>query len=241
MPARRRRAPRPRSRNSPDKSARGMPPSSQQPGATCIQPVFAQPNSPVRSRQPAKPVLRSGAVRQRRPDLQRSPSLANKFVLQDGEHTDYNLGFVLPAAIDLYCWVALSPRPDRQLHVYSTNFETTVSVDLDDPHLTSRGDWSDYVVGTGLALEHHGYKIQGANILVSGQVPMGSGLSSSAAIEVSTGYSLISITPVLMHPIRPRPAGGRKTNSWEPVRHHGSVYFAARPGRPRVDAGLSFA
>jgi galactokinase len=110
-----------------------------------------------------------------------------------GEHTDYNLGFVLPAAIDLYCWVALSPRPDRQLHVYSTNFDITVSVDLDDPHLTSRGDWSDYVVGTGLALEHHGYKIQGANILVSGQVPMGSGLSSSAAIEVSTGYALLDI------------------------------------------------
>ncbi|PYX23091.1 MAG: galactokinase, partial [Acidobacteria bacterium] len=110
-----------------------------------------------------------------------------------GEHTDYNLGFVLPAAIDLYCWVALSPRPDRQLHVYSTNFDTTVSVDLDDPHLTSRGDWSDYVVGTGLALEHHGYKIQGANILVSGQVPMGSGLSSSAAIEVSAGYALLDI------------------------------------------------
>jgi len=104
-----------------------------------------------------------------------------------GEHTDYNLGFVMPAAINLYCWVALSPRPDRQLHVRSTNFEAAVSVDLDDPHLTSRGDWSDYVVGTAIALELHGYKIPGANILVSGQVPMGSGLSSSAAIEVSTG------------------------------------------------------
>src|ERR1700751_4325933 len=91
-----------------------------------------------------------------------------------GEHTDYNLGFVLPAAIGLYCWVALSWRADSQLYFYSPNFETTVSVDLDDAHLTSRGDWSDYVVGTGLALEHHGYKIQGANILVSGQVPMGS-------------------------------------------------------------------
>ena len=110
-----------------------------------------------------------------------------------GEHTDYNLGFVMPAAINLYCWVALSPRPDRQLHVCSTNFEATLSVDLDDPHLTSRGDWSDYVVGTAIALEQHGYKITGANILVSGQVPMGSGLSSSAAIEVSTGYALLDI------------------------------------------------
>src|ERR1700758_2532833 len=90
-----------------------------------------------------------------------------------GEHTDYNLGFVMPAAINLYCWVALSPRRDRQLHVRSTNFEAAVSVDLDDPRLTSRGDWSDYVVGTAIALEQHGHKIPGANILVSGQVPMG--------------------------------------------------------------------
>ena len=110
-----------------------------------------------------------------------------------GEHTDYNLGFVMPAAINLYCWVALSPRRDRQLHVRSTNFEAAVSVDLDDPRLTSRGDWSDYVVGTAIALDQHGYKILGANILVSGQVPMGSGLSSSAAIEVSTGYALLDI------------------------------------------------
>ncbi len=110
-----------------------------------------------------------------------------------GEHTDYNLGFVMPAAINLYCWVALSPRMDRQLHVCSANFEATLSVDLDDPHLTSRGDWSDYVVGTAIALEQHGYKFPGANILVSGQVPMGSGLSSSAAIEVSTGYALLDI------------------------------------------------
>lgn len=113
-----------------------------------------------------------------------------------GEHTDYNFGFVMPVAINLYCWVALSPRPDRQLHVRSTNFETSVSVDLDNPHLTSRGDWSDYVVGTAIALEQHGYKIPGANILVSGLVPMGSGLSSSAAIEVSTGYALLDVNNV---------------------------------------------
>ena len=115
-----------------------------------------------------------------------------------GEHTDYNLGFVMPAAINLYCWVALSPRADRELHVRSTNFESTVSVDLDNPHLTSRGDWSDYVVGTALALEQHGCKIPGADILVSGQVPMGSGLSSSAAIEVATGYALLDVNHAII-------------------------------------------
>jgi galactokinase len=111
-----------------------------------------------------------------------------------GEHTDYNQGFVMPAAVDLYCWVAIAPRGDRRLQVHSSEFEDTVSVELDDKTLSRRGDWSDYVVGTALALENSGYKLCGANILVRGQVPIGSGLSSSAAIEVSTGYALLDVS-----------------------------------------------
>jgi|SRR5579862_1930757 len=111
-----------------------------------------------------------------------------------GEHTDYNQGFVMPAAIGIYCWVAIAPRDDRKLQVYSSEFDATVTVNLDDPLLARRGDWSDYVVGTALALRNSGYQLRGANILVRGQVPIGSGLSSSAAIEVSTGYALLNIS-----------------------------------------------
>jgi galactokinase len=78
--------------------------------------------------------------------------------------------------------------------VYSSEFDATVTVNLDDPLLARRGDWSDYVVGTALALRDSGYQLRGANILVRGQVPIGSGLSSSAAIEVSTGYALLDVS-----------------------------------------------
>lgn len=122
--------------------------------------------------------------------LYRAPGRVNLI----GEHTDYNQGFVMPAAIGLYCWVAIAARGDRRLQVYSSEFESTVSVELDDTAISRRGDWSDYVVGTALALESSGYKLCGANVVVRGQVPIGSGLSSSAAIEVSTGYALLDVS-----------------------------------------------
>jgi galactokinase len=119
--------------------------------------------------------------------LYRAPGRVNLI----GEHTDYNQGFVMPAAIDLYCWVAIARRGGRQLRLSSTNFESSVTVDLDDRAVARRGDWSDYVVGTALALEKKGHRLTGADVLVHGEVPIGSGLSSSAAIEVSTGYALL--------------------------------------------------
>lgn len=122
--------------------------------------------------------------------LYRAPGRVNLI----GEHTDYNQGFVMPAAIGIYCWVAIAARDDRKLQIHSLEFDATVSVDLDDPLLTRRGDWSDYVVGTALALRNSGYQLRGANIFVRGQVPIGSGLSSSAAVEVSTGYALLDVS-----------------------------------------------
>jgi len=111
-----------------------------------------------------------------------------------GEHTDYNLGFVMPAAIDLYCSVAVAPRRDRELHVYSAQFAEKFVCDLEPPRPSPRGDWSDYVIGTAIALENSGYEVHGANLVVSGEVPLGSGLSSSAAIEVSTGAALLNVS-----------------------------------------------
>ena len=122
--------------------------------------------------------------------LYRAPGRVNLI----GEHTDYNQGFVMPAAIDLYCWVAIAARPDRRLQIHSLEFGDTVSVDLNDTALSRRSDWSDYVVGTALALQNSGFELCGANIVVRGQVPIGSGLSSSAAIEVSTGYALLDVS-----------------------------------------------
>ena len=109
-----------------------------------------------------------------------------------GEHTDYNQGFVLPAAIGFSCWVGIAPRNDRKVTVYSENFKETRDADLD--HLGTSGvdHWSDYPLGVAWALQEAGYRLMGANLYIAGDVPLGAGLSSSAAIEVSTGYALLS-------------------------------------------------
>jgi len=106
-----------------------------------------------------------------------------------GEHTDYNDGFVMPAAIDLHCCVAVAPTANRAVEVYSTNFNESRSFDLDQPQ--PRGDWSDYVQGVAIMLEKSGYHFPGAKMLISSEVPMGSGLSSSAALEVAAGVALL--------------------------------------------------
>lgn len=108
-----------------------------------------------------------------------------------GEHTDYNDGLVMPAAIDFHSSVAIAPRTDRTLSVFSENFHEEVRFDLDDPAPQPKRHWSDYVRGVALALEQSGYRLKGAHLQIRGDVPIGAGLSSSAAIEVATGYALL--------------------------------------------------
>ncbi|HEY6291731.1 MAG TPA: galactokinase [Terriglobia bacterium] len=107
-----------------------------------------------------------------------------------GEHTDYNDGFVMPAAIDFYTWVAAAPRDDRKLVAYSENVSESVEFDLDASPVPQHR-WSDYAFGVAAMLEQAGHGLRGANLLILGQVPIGAGLSSSAAIEVATGFALL--------------------------------------------------
>lgn len=107
-----------------------------------------------------------------------------------GEHTDYNDGFVMPAAIDLSVFVRVWPREDRKLDIHSENFNDTIEFDLDDPNPEPRGHWSDYVVGVPVMLEQAGHRLHGAHLQIRGEVPVGSGLSSSAAVEVATACAL---------------------------------------------------
>jgi galactokinase len=108
-----------------------------------------------------------------------------------GEHTDYNDGFVMPAAIDLYCWVGVAPAADRMVQVHSCDFNEGRTFDLDRPQRL--GDWSDYVQGVAFMLEKSGCRFPGARILISSKVPIGSGLSSSAALEVAAGLGLLDL------------------------------------------------
>jgi galactokinase len=110
-----------------------------------------------------------------------------------GEHTDYNDGFVMPAAVGFSTYVAIATRPDRKLALHSEEFPGNVEFDLD--HLAERGTgaWCDYVLGVASVLQQQGHRLYGANLLVHGEVPIGAGLSSSAALEVASALALISL------------------------------------------------
>ena len=119
--------------------------------------------------------------------LYRAPGRVNLI----GEHTDYNDGFVMPAAIGFSTWVAAAPRADRKLLIHSENFSERLEFNLDETGAHARHHWSDYAYGVALTLEQSGYRLRGANLLIRGEVPIGAGLSSSAAIQVATGYALL--------------------------------------------------
>lgn len=109
-----------------------------------------------------------------------------------GEHTDYNEGFVLPIAIDLACFAAIAEGQQGKLRVYSENVESLKEWDLESlRNAKPSGHWTDYVVGVAQQLERGGYPIASADLAIYSTVPVGSGLSSSAAIEVSTALALL--------------------------------------------------
>lgn len=130
------------------------------------------------------------------PRVFRAPGRVNLI----GEHTDYNDGFVMPAAIDLSVFVRVWPREDRKLEIRSENFDDTIQFDLDDPNPEPRKHWSDYAVGVAVMLERAGHHLRGAHLHLRGEVPVGSGLSSSAAVEVATASALVANSDVTIDP-----------------------------------------
>ncbi len=104
-----------------------------------------------------------------------------------GSHTDYNEGFVLAVAVNRDVLAAGSLRDDRQVRVYSRNFEETVSFALDPIERDNVHTWTNYVRGMLHFLSDAGVELRGMDIAIDGRVPLGSGLSSSAAIEMATG------------------------------------------------------
>jgi galactokinase len=128
------------------------------------------------------------------PRISRAPGRVNLI----GEHTDYNDGYVMPAAVGFSTYVAIAPRSDHKLVVRSEEFPGNFEFDLD--HLPEKrvGAWCDYVLGVASVLRQAGHKLGGANLLVRGKVPIGAGLSSSAALEVSSAHALLSLTETIL-------------------------------------------
>ena len=120
------------------------------------------------------------------PQIYRAPGRVNLI----GDHTDYNEGFVLPAAIDFFCYAGVSARSDKQFVVFSENVGETITLSLEKP-AESSSTWGDYPLGVFLQLQNAGFALGDANLYIRSEVPMGAGLSSSAALEVSTAYALL--------------------------------------------------
>jgi galactokinase len=97
----------------------------------------------------------------------------------------------MPIAIDRFTTVAMTPRGDRSLVVRSASYPDVVTIDLDQPGDGPLGTWSDYVRGVAAILERQGWRLKGADMTITSDVPIGAGLSSSAALEVATGYGLL--------------------------------------------------
>lgn len=133
---------------------------------------------------------RFAALFQKKPRIYRAPGRVNLI----GEHTDYNDGFVMPAAVGFYTWVAAAARIDRKLVIRSENLHEQVEVSLDELPAKGKHHWSDYVVGVAKMLDSSGRPLSGANLLINGNVPQGAGLSSSASLEVAVGSALLDVT-----------------------------------------------
>ncbi len=123
------------------------------------------------------------------PRIYRAPGRVNLI----GEHTDYNEGFVMPVAIDLYCRVAIAPRNDCKLVIHSETVKESWEIDLSQVFPKATGRWSDYPVGVAAMLRQAGYEVSGASMLIAGEVPLGAGLSSSASLEVATALALLGV------------------------------------------------
>jgi galactokinase len=115
-----------------------------------------------------------------------------------GEHTDTSEGYVMPAALDLRTISVLSPRRDSIANIYSLNFDEQVSVDLAQMPATARGHWSDYATAVLWSLGRRGIRSSGFDMTISGDVPIGSGLSSSASIEVAVAVAVLAQTETVL-------------------------------------------
>ncbi|HVG35097.1 MAG TPA: galactokinase, partial [Pyrinomonadaceae bacterium] len=113
-----------------------------------------------------------------------------------GEHTDYNDGFVLPMAIDSETVVAARANNTTRVRVHSLNMKETAEFDLDKPGPKQRGIWLDYIEGIAQVLQGRGLSVRGADMAIASDIPTGAGLSSSAALEISTGLALLAVSGI---------------------------------------------
>ena len=131
-----------------------------------------------------------------------------------GEHTDYNDGWVLPMAIDRRIGVAFAPRDDRVLRVHSVVFGETREISIDEIVPPGGSEWISYVIGVAWAMTSSGLGVSGADLVVDGDVPLGSGLSSSSALVMATARALCEISGAPWSPVEMALLGHRVESDW---------------------------
>ena len=147
----------------------------------------------------------------REPRLFRAPGRVNLI----GEHVDYNEGFVMPMAIERETLVAGAARNDRLVRVHSASCKDTAEFNLDEPP-HPRG-WQSYVEGVARVLESRGLRLRGADLAIDSDLPIGAGLSSSSALEISTGLALLSISSLTLDPVQLALAGQKAEHEYAHV------------------------
>ena len=148
-----------------------------------------------------------------------------------GEHTDYNGGFVLPAAIGLETWIALVPTGDRRVSLVADDSGESQGVDLDAIG-PPRGQWIDYVAGTAWALAEAGLPTHGFRGLLAATVPRDAGLSSSASLELAAAWALLGPAAQDLEALALARICQRAENEYVGV-HSGLMdQFAVAAGRP---------
>ena len=130
------------------------------------------------------------------PLIVRSPGRVNLI----GEHTDYNHGFVLPAAIDKAIYLAIGPRSDNRIHLFSIDLDQSFTCTLDLPE-PSAEHWANYLLGVVQQLQQAGHTPRGFNCVFAGDIPIGSGMSSSAALECATAFALNELFHLGLDPL----------------------------------------
>jgi galactokinase len=130
-----------------------------------------------------------------------------------GEHTDYNDGFVLPMAIDRAIWIALRPHDDSRIACFSLDLGTEVHFSLDSFQREEEG-WGEYLKGVTWAMQEAGMKLSGWEGNLAGDVPVGAGLSSSAALEMAIARANVVVSGLDWDPTTFALLGQRAENIW---------------------------
>ncbi len=130
-----------------------------------------------------------------------------------GEHTDYNDGFVLPMAIDRGIWMALRPRADRLVVVRSLTLDETIGFSLEEVATRGTG-WGEYLRGISWALREASYELRAWEGVVASDLPVGAGLSSSAALEMAAARAFAAVSDLPWDPVAMAKIGQRAENEW---------------------------